>query len=58
MNLNKIAKEISQFDEMPYDAKQFYESCYLIARNVYELKEKEATKVANIIILYKKNTFR
>ena len=49
MNLNKIAKDISQLDEMPYEAKQFYESCYLVARNVYELNEKEATKVADII---------
>lgn len=49
MDLNKIAKEISQFDEMPYDAKEFYESCYLVARNVYKLEEKEAIKVADII---------
>ena len=49
MNLNKIAKEISQLDEMPYDAKQYHESCYLVARNVYELNEKNATKVADII---------
>ena len=49
MNLNEIAKDISQLDEMPYDAKQFYESCYLVARNVYELNEKQATKVADII---------
>ena len=49
MNLNKIAKEISQFDEMPYEPKEFYESCYLVAKNVYELGEREATKVADII---------
>ena len=49
MKLNKIAKEISQFDEMPYDAKEFYESCYLVAKNVYELEENKAIKVANII---------
>ena len=49
MDLNEIARDISQFDEMPYDAKEFYESCYLVARNVYELEENEAIKVANII---------
>lgn len=48
MRLNKIAKEISELEDMPND-ERFYESCYLVAKNLYELNEKDATEVADII---------
>ena len=48
MNLDKIAKDISQLEAMPEDD-SYFKACYLVALNVYELDDKNATKVAEII---------
>lgn len=48
MNVEEIAKSISQLENMPEDDR-FFESCVLVAENVYELDEETAYKVAEII---------
>lgn len=48
MNLQKIAKEISELEDMPYND-SYYESCVLVAEDLYELDYEYAIKVADII---------
>lgn len=48
MKLKKIAKEISELENMPYDD-SYYKSCILVAEDLYELDYESAIKVANII---------
>ena len=48
MNLQKIAKEISELENMPCND-SYYESCILVAEDLYELNYESAIKVANII---------
>lgn len=48
MNLDKIAKDISELEAMPQD-ESYFEACYLVALNVYELDDEDATRVAEII---------
>ena len=47
--LNKIAKEISMLENMPIEAKEYYESCVLVAQDLYELDFINAQIVADII---------
>lgn len=46
--MKKDAHTISDFEDMPYDD-SFYEACYLVARNVYDYNEEEATEIADYI---------
>lgn len=46
--IDKIAKEISDFENMPNDD-SYYEACVLVAENVYKLDEDTAIKVADRI---------
>lgn len=48
-NLKQIAKDISEFEDMPNEAREFRESCILVAENVYNLDYETACKVADII---------
>lgn len=48
MNLNKIAKEISELAGMPND-ESYFEACILVAKDLYELNDDEAYEVAEII---------
>ena len=47
--LNKIAKEISMLENMPIEAKEYYESCILVAQYLYDLDFINAQIVADII---------
>ena len=47
--LNKIAKEISMLENMPIEAKEYYESCILVAQDLYDLDFINAQIVADII---------
>ena len=47
-NLDSIAKNISELEDMPYD-ETFYEACVLVAQDLYKLDYNIATKVADII---------
>lgn len=46
--LDTIAKEISELDEMPFDD-TFYEVCVEVAEDLYNLDYENAIKVADII---------
>lgn len=48
MNLDKIAKDISELEDMPYND-SYYESCILVAEDLYKLDYESAIKVADII---------
>ena len=48
MNLNEMAKVISELEAMPEDD-TYYEACYLVAMDFYDLDEDTACKVADII---------
>ena len=48
MNLNNIAKQISELEDMPND-ETYYEACVLVAESLYELDYESAYKVADII---------
>lgn len=45
----KIAKDISELEDMPNEAKEFRESCILVAQDLYDLDYEGACKVADII---------
>lgn len=47
--LNKIAKEISMLENMPIEAREYYESCILVAQDLYDLDFINAQIVADII---------
>lgn len=47
--LEKIAKEISMLENMPIEAKEYYESCILVAQDLYDLDFINAQIVADII---------
>lgn len=47
--LNKIAKEISMLENMPIEAREYYESCILVAQDIYNLDFINAQIVADII---------
>lgn len=47
-NLDTIAKDISELEDMPYDD-TFYEACILVAEDLYDLDYDTAIKVADII---------
>lgn len=48
INLNTIAKEISELEAMPYDD-TYYEACVLVAEDLYDLDNDTAMQVADII---------
>ena len=48
MNLDKIAKEISELDGMPND-ESYFETCELVAKDLYDLNDDDAYEVAEII---------
>ena len=45
---HKIAKDISELEDMPND-ERFYESCILVAENVYNMSHEDAREIADII---------
>lgn len=47
-NLDKIAKDISELEGMPYD-EEYYNACIDVAEDVWELSHNDAIKVADII---------
>ena len=47
-NLDKIAKDISELEAMPYDD-TYYEACVNVAEDLYNLDYETAIKVADII---------
>lgn len=48
MNLDKIAKEISDLAGMPND-ESYFEACELVAKDLYDLNDDDAYEVAEII---------
>ena len=46
--LNKIAREISELENMPKN-EEYFEACVLIAENLYNLNYNDAYTVAEII---------
>ena len=46
---HKIAKDISELEDMPNEAKEFRESCILIAQDLYDLDYESACEIAEII---------
>ena len=48
MNLNEMAKQISELEDMPNND-SYFEACCLVAIDLYNLDYETATKVANII---------
>lgn len=55
MNLNQIAKSISELESMPEDD-SYYEACIDVGMDLYELTYEDAIKVADII--QKKELYR
>ena len=47
-NLDNIAKEISQLENMPND-ETYHEACILVAQDLYDLDFNTAYEVADII---------
>ena len=48
MNLDKIAKDISKLENMPND-EEYFNTCILVAEDLYNLNHDDAYTVANII---------
>ena len=48
LNLDSIAKDISELEAMPYDD-TYYEACINVAEDLYDLDYETAIKVADII---------
>lgn len=50
MNLDKIAREIVEYDFTGVDIDDTSEACYNLARDLYNATEEEADEIVNIIM--------
>lgn len=50
MDLDKIAKEIVEYDFTGVPEDETDEACYLLAQDLYDANEEEAEEIVNIIM--------